>query len=172
MTIPKSPSLKGFRPGDARRVRFVQPELVAEVEFRSWTADGLIRHSTFRGLREDKPAEKAALESEAAPASAKQGRGVIDTFLGAIFLGLTIALMHYSGMEATRFLSGSAMEEDLALLWSEKYLAFAITVTIYGACSTCLVVFSFLYGNLTGLQNLSRPRRQGAMPITGRSQMR
>ena len=71
-------------------------------------------------------------------------RGVIDTFLGAIFLGLTIALMHYSGMEATRFLPGAAMEEDLTLLWSEKYLAFAITVTIYGVCSTCLVVFSFL----------------------------
>ena len=71
-------------------------------------------------------------------------RGVIDTFLGAIFLGLTIALMHYSGMEATRFLPGAAMEEDLALLWSEKYLAFVITVTIYGVCSTCLVVFSFL----------------------------
>ena len=71
-------------------------------------------------------------------------RGVIDTFLGAIALGLAIALMHYSGMEATRFLPSAAMHGDLALLWSEKYLAFAITVTIYGVCSTCLMVFSFL----------------------------
>jgi NO-binding membrane sensor protein with MHYT domain len=71
-------------------------------------------------------------------------RGVIDTFLGAIFLGLTIALMHYSGMEATRFFPGAAIDENPALLWSEKYLAFAITVTIYGVCSTCLVVFSVL----------------------------
>jgi bifunctional non-homologous end joining protein LigD len=44
-------------------MRFVRPELVAEVEFRSWTADGLIRHSTSRGLREDKLAEEVVLES-------------------------------------------------------------------------------------------------------------
>jgi diguanylate cyclase len=70
-------------------------------------------------------------------------RGVLDTFLGAIALGLTIALMHYSGMEATRFLPGSAFDAAVAL-WSEKYLAFAITVTIYSVCSVCLLVFSFL----------------------------
>ncbi len=37
-----------------RGVRFVRPELVAEVEFRAWTADGHLRHASFRGLREDK----------------------------------------------------------------------------------------------------------------------
>jgi hypothetical protein len=47
---------------DARRVRFVRPELVAEVEFRAWTTDGLIRHASFRGLREDKRAEEVVLE--------------------------------------------------------------------------------------------------------------
>ena len=71
-------------------------------------------------------------------------RGVIDTFLGAIALGLAIALMHYSGMEATHFRPGAATYGDLALLWSEKYLAFAITVTIYTVCSTCLIVFAVL----------------------------
>jgi bifunctional non-homologous end joining protein LigD len=46
----------------------VRPELVAEVEFRSWTNDGLIRHSSFLGLREDKVAEEVVLESkEGAP---------------------------------------------------------------------------------------------------------
>lgn len=70
-------------------------------------------------------------------------RGVLDTFLGAIALGLTIALMHYSGMEATRFLPSAEFETTLGL-WSEKYLAFAITVTIYSVCSVCLLVFSFL----------------------------
>ncbi len=46
-----------------RQVRFVEPELVAEVEFRSWTADGILRHTSFRGLREDKPAEDIVREA-------------------------------------------------------------------------------------------------------------
>ena len=54
MSIPKSPLDKELSALDARRVRFVRPELVAEVGFRAWTAEGLIRHASFRGLREDK----------------------------------------------------------------------------------------------------------------------
>lgn len=58
------------RPLDAearRGVRFAEPQLVAEVEFRSWTADRLLRHAAFRGLREDKPAEEIVREDSAKP---------------------------------------------------------------------------------------------------------
>jgi bifunctional non-homologous end joining protein LigD len=54
-----------------RDLHFVKPELVAEVEFRAWSADGNLRHASFRGLREDKPAgeiereEKAVSETQA-----------------------------------------------------------------------------------------------------------
>ena len=65
MSIPKSPFAKKLSALDARRVQYVRPELVAEVEFRTWTADGLIRHSTFRGLREDKLGGEVVLESTA-----------------------------------------------------------------------------------------------------------
>ncbi|ASY73265.1 DNA ligase D [Sinorhizobium fredii USDA 205] len=47
---------------DARQVRYVKPELVAEVEFRAWTADGHLRHASFRGLREDKLARDIVRE--------------------------------------------------------------------------------------------------------------
>ncbi len=45
-----------------RHVQFVEPQLVAEVEFRSWTADGILRHAAFRGLREDKSAADVVRE--------------------------------------------------------------------------------------------------------------
>ncbi len=49
----------------ARGVRFVEPELVAEVEFRNWTSDGRLRHAAFRGLREDKRPEEVIREDGA-----------------------------------------------------------------------------------------------------------
>ncbi|MDB5405361.1 MAG: ligase [Rhodospirillales bacterium] len=43
-------------PLNLRRVHWVRSELVAEVTFLTWTADGLLRQVTYQGLREDKPA--------------------------------------------------------------------------------------------------------------------
>lgn len=62
MGIPRSPFGKKLAAVDSRGVRFVRPELVAEVEFRAWTAEGFVRHASFRGLREDKRADEVALE--------------------------------------------------------------------------------------------------------------
>ncbi|MBE1205909.1 DNA ligase D [Aminobacter carboxidus] len=60
--IPSSPFAQRLSADEARQVRFVRPDLVAEVEFRAWTADGILRHASFRGLREDKPAADIVLE--------------------------------------------------------------------------------------------------------------
>jgi bifunctional non-homologous end joining protein LigD len=38
----------------ARKARWVEPSLVGEVMFRTWTQDGRLRHSTWRGLRPDR----------------------------------------------------------------------------------------------------------------------
>jgi bifunctional non-homologous end joining protein LigD len=43
-----------------REVRWVLPQLVAEVEFTAWTDGGILRHPSFQGLREDKPAAGVA----------------------------------------------------------------------------------------------------------------
>ena len=41
---------------------FVRPELVCEVEFEEWTRDGLLRHSAYKGLSDDKPAASVVRE--------------------------------------------------------------------------------------------------------------
>ncbi len=52
---PFTPPLKGAA---AKGAHWVKPQLVAEVAFTERTRDGILRHPTFRGLREDKsPAE-------------------------------------------------------------------------------------------------------------------
>jgi ATP-dependent DNA ligase len=41
---------------------WVEPRLVAQVEFKTWTADRLLRAASFQGLREDKRATEVRLE--------------------------------------------------------------------------------------------------------------
>jgi bifunctional non-homologous end joining protein LigD len=49
------------------RVHWVEPELVGEVAFTEWTSEGRMRHPSFQGLREDKPARAVVRERAAAP---------------------------------------------------------------------------------------------------------
>ncbi len=49
---------------DARGATWTEPELVAEVGFAERTRSGVLRHSTFLGLREDKPAREVAWVAE------------------------------------------------------------------------------------------------------------
>jgi bifunctional non-homologous end joining protein LigD len=58
--FPEPPKMPRVRKGD---VHWVEPELVAEVEFVEWTHDGHLRAPVYQGLREDKPAEDVVSES-------------------------------------------------------------------------------------------------------------
>jgi bifunctional non-homologous end joining protein LigD len=42
---------KGWKASEAR---WVKPKLIAQVRFSEWTEDGILRHPSFQGLRDDK----------------------------------------------------------------------------------------------------------------------
>jgi bifunctional non-homologous end joining protein LigD len=55
-----------FRPNPPHAtVTWLRPELVCEVSFTEITSDGVMRHPSFDGMREDKSAKKVILEQEA-----------------------------------------------------------------------------------------------------------
>ncbi|MBN2973680.1 DNA ligase D [Roseomonas aeriglobus] len=49
----------------ARGAHWVSPKLVAEVAFAEFTAEDVVRHASFLGLREDKPADEVVAEKPA-----------------------------------------------------------------------------------------------------------
>jgi bifunctional non-homologous end joining protein LigD len=64
LAIEQSP-FAGRQP--QKDVRFVEPRLVCEVEFSEWTSAGTLRHPSYKGLRDDKPAADVVREEPAAP---------------------------------------------------------------------------------------------------------
>ena len=55
----------------ARGVHWVKPVLVAEIAYAEFTAENVVRHASFIGLREDKPAGDVVKEDAVTPAKAK-----------------------------------------------------------------------------------------------------
>lgn len=58
----RSPLIEPLSGMSAKGVHWINPELVGEVAFHWWTEDGLLRHPSFQGLRDDKPARQIRRE--------------------------------------------------------------------------------------------------------------
>jgi bifunctional non-homologous end joining protein LigD len=56
------PQIEGMPKAEMRGARWVEPRLLAEVEFTEITPDGLIRHPSFKGLRHDKDVREVHFE--------------------------------------------------------------------------------------------------------------
>lgn len=64
LPAPRKPRYgMGMTAAAMKQVTWVKPELVAQVQFTEWTADGSLRHPVFLGLRDDKAARDVGRES-------------------------------------------------------------------------------------------------------------
>jgi len=63
----------------ARGVRWVTPKIVAEIAFAEFTADHVVRHASFLGLREDKEADEVVPETPVAQAGDDKPFGIAIT---------------------------------------------------------------------------------------------
>src|SRR5262245_7767588 len=62
------------RPPSNEKPHWVQPKLVAQVRFTEWTADNILRHPVYLGLRDDKKARDVSRE-QAADKGSKGSKG-------------------------------------------------------------------------------------------------
>jgi bifunctional non-homologous end joining protein LigD len=58
-----TPAIGEFPRSEQRFVRWVKPSVLCEVAFVEWTQEGLIRHGSFQGLREDKKPKEVSRET-------------------------------------------------------------------------------------------------------------
>ena len=80
--FPEVPKMPRVRKGD---VVWVEPRLVAEVEFSEWTHDGRVRQPSYKGLRDDKPAREVRREQPAADVVRKGKRELKLSNLDKVF---------------------------------------------------------------------------------------
>jgi bifunctional non-homologous end joining protein LigD len=72
MRLRSSPFAKPLSTAEARQVRYVRPQFIAQIDFRGWTGDGLLRQASFQGLRDDKPAREVVRETTMATNAAPE----------------------------------------------------------------------------------------------------
>jgi ATP-dependent DNA ligase len=63
LSVPPPRSTRFGSPLVLSRVHWVEPKLVAEIAYLTWTAENLLRHTVYVGLRADKPAVEVRREA-------------------------------------------------------------------------------------------------------------
>jgi bifunctional non-homologous end joining protein LigD len=117
--IDKNPFDEKLTGLEKKDVVFVDPVLVAEVEFLGWTADAHIRHAAFRGLREDKEAKDIVREKTGMSQTEEPKRTVTLTHPDRIYwpdVGVTKAGLADYYAQVWRLMAPFVVNRPLALI--------------------------------------------------------
>ncbi|MGH6899969.1 MAG: DNA ligase D [Geminicoccaceae bacterium] len=98
-------------PPEERRkgIVWVRPALIAEVEYGNRTADGILRHAVYKGLRLDKAETESAARAPEAPPQVERKRYVTDADLASIWV---------TNPDREMFGAGGPRKLDLALYYA------------------------------------------------------
>ena len=109
-------------PRKERGMFWVEPELVAQIEFAGWSEDGIVRQSAFKGLRSDKPAREvmaempADAETELAAPKPKSATRASTTKAQA-----RSGVVRSTGSERTEEVRGVAISKPDKALWPDAF---------------------------------------------------
>ena len=101
VTLPPAERRKG--------IVWVRPALVAEVEYGNRTADGILRHAVYKGLRSDKAADAAPAKTPEPPRRVERKRYVSDADLASVWV---------TNPDREMFGAGGPSKLDLALYYA------------------------------------------------------
>jgi len=101
----------------ARDANWLEPELVAEITYAERTRDGAVRHGSFVGLRQDKPAAEIGPErslSRAAPRHAAAAKDKVAKMTAGTSDGDTVAGVRLTNPDRVLYPAQGLTKRDLA----------------------------------------------------------
>ena len=125
-------------PPRERNATWVEPELVAEIEFTEWTRDGVLRHPSFKGLRLDREGREVIREvpqdpgeASSAKPSANSGAGKRRTAARAASSPKRASRQAPKPKEAGPDLSRFRLTNPERVLWPEQGITKAALAEYY-----------------------------------------
>ncbi|WP_294390060.1 DNA ligase D [uncultured Sphingomonas sp.] len=111
----KTPTVEAPRAA-VRGAHWIAPKLVAEIAFTEWTGDGVLRHPSFVGLREDKP-EREVVREVPAPVPGDQPAAPVDRGSGVVVTNPDRIIYPESGITKGQLAAYYEAMADPVLAW-------------------------------------------------------